>query len=136
MERGSCSHRRVSSTFAPEMTFVVQYFLLMLAFQIFMHILMFLQKSLFLDFPVSNSLVKQSFVSFPKIGELNILFSFQCIQSSVNSFISFLEPRPFLLFLHLCDLMLNFVRFGKTKFHKYYFFCLTMCSSIFRRLSS
>lgn len=136
MKRASCPHWRISSSFAFKLSFKIKYFFLMLTFQIFIKILVFLKQSFLLNFSISHTFIQHSFVSFSQISQFYTLFSPKCCKSCFNSFVSFVQPRSFFTFFHLENLLLNFMSFCKALLYKFYFFCLTICSSIFLRFSN
>lgn len=101
-----------------------------------MKIFKFLVKSFLLDFTISYRFVQHIFILLSQVSKLNTLLCFKSVQGYLHSFSSFFHPGFVFLPLHFKDLLLNFVSFWETKYYEKYIFCLTICSSIFLKLSN
>ena len=80
-----------------------------------MQILEFLMQSFLLDFAISDGLIKHILVLLSEVGQLCCLLGFQGVESSLHSFLPFVNPVLLLFSLHLEDLLLNFVSLGEAE---------------------
>ena len=136
LEVTSCPLGRISTTSCPELTLIVKSLFVLLSLQIFMKILEFLMQSFLLNFAISDWLIKHIFVLLSQICQLCCLFVAKSIESSFHFLTSFFHPHLFFFSFHIKDLLLYFMSLCESKYIRKYNFCLTMCSSIFLRLSN
>ena len=115
LEVTSCPLRWVSSSSGPELSLIVENFLILLVLQVSVQILEFLMQSLLFNFAISDWLVKHVLVLLSEVSQLCGLFGLEGIDSCLHSLMSFVHPIFLLFSLHLKDLLLNFMGFREAK---------------------
>lgn len=108
----------------------------MLWFQVFMEVFVFFLQTIDLVLSLGCQLVWECFEALSQAGKLNAVLSSKSIQGSLYPFVTLFEPTSFLCFFSCEYELLDIMCLCKARYCKDYFFCLTICSSIFLRFKS
>lgn len=125
----------VLSSLAAELSLVAQDLLFLLRFQVFVEVLVLFEQPVLLDLAFGHLLVQEGLGPLAEVGQFDALLASECLKGELDLFLALLHPTLLFLFLPLQDLLLHFMRLCKSRYHKPYAFCLTICCSMVLRFS-